>query len=455
MEKNLTTGSVFKNIVFFSLPYLLSYFLQTLYGMADLFIVGQFDGVASTTAVSIGSQAMHMITVMIVGLAMGTTVSVGLAVGGNDKKRAAQDIGNTVTLFTTVALVLTVVLLVFVKPIVSLMSTPADAVAGTIEYLTICFLGIPFITAYNVISSIFRGMGDSKSPMYFIAIACAANIMLDYLFIGALHMGPAGAALGTTLSQTISVAVSLIVISKRRIGITVSRKDLKPQRSVIGKLLKIGIPIAVQDGLIQIGFIIITVIVNQRGLNDSAAVGIVEKIISFLFLVPSSMLSAVSALGAQNIGAKKPKRAVATLKYAVFITAGFGLIAAFAMQLFAEPVVALFTDPSTKNGAEVVRLGGQYLRGYVWDCVFAGIHFSFSGYFCAIGKSGISFLHNIISLTLIRIPGVSLTSKLFPGTLFPLGLATVLGSVVSALICITVFTVLYRRGQTTDVTLTS
>lgn len=447
MEKNLTTGSVFKNIVFFSLPYLLSYFLQTLYGMADLFIVGQFDGVASTTAVSIGSQAMHMITVMIVGLAMGTTVSVGLAIGGNDKKRAAQDVGNTVTLFTTVALVLTVVLLVFVKPIVSLMSTPADAVAGTIEYLTICFLGIPFITAYNVISSIFRGMGDSKSPMYFIAIACAANIILDYLFIGALHMGPAGAALGTTLSQTISVAVSLIVIVKRRIGITISRKDLKPQRTIMGKLLKIGIPIAVQDGLIQIGFIIITVIVNQRGLNDSAAVGIVEKIISFLFLVPSSMLSAVSALGAQNIGAQKPKRAVATLKYAVFITVGFGLITALAMQLFAEPVVALFTDPSTKNGAEVVRLGGQYLRGYVWDCVFAGIHFSFSGYFCAIGKSGISFLHNIISLTLIRIPGVSLTSKLFPETLFPLGLATVFGSVVSALICITVFTYLQRRRE--------
>ncbi|MDO4829585.1 MAG: MATE family efflux transporter, partial [Clostridia bacterium] len=207
MERNRTTGSVFKNVILFSLPYLLSYFLQTLYGMADLFIIGQFEGVASTTAVSIGSQVMHMLTVMIVGLAMGTTVSIGQAVGAGDHRQAAQDIGNTVTLFMAVSVALTAVLLLLVRPITSVMSTPEKAVDGTAAYLTICFIGIPFITAYNIISSIFRGMGDSKSPMYFIAIACAANIALDYLFMGVLRLGPAGAALGTTISQAISVAV--------------------------------------------------------------------------------------------------------------------------------------------------------------------------------------------------------------------------------------------------------
>ena len=183
MERNLTTGSVFKNVIIFSLPYLLSYFLQTLYGMADLFIIGQFEGVASTTAVSIGSQVMHMITVMLVGLAMGTTVSIGQAIGSKDKKRVAEGIGNTVILFMGVALVLMIVLLLLTKPIVTVMSTPQEAVMGTISYLTICFIGIPFITAYNIISAIFRGMGDSKSPMYFITIACVANIVLDYVFI--------------------------------------------------------------------------------------------------------------------------------------------------------------------------------------------------------------------------------------------------------------------------------
>lgn len=442
MEKNLTTGSVFKNILFFSLPYLLSYFLQTLYGMADLFIIGQFEGVASTTAVSIGSQVMHMLTVMIVGLAMGSTVSIGQAVGAGDRKKAASGIGNTVTLFMCLSVVLTVTLLVFVRPVVTIMSTPEAAVPGTVEYLTICFIGIPFITAYNIISSIFRGLGDSKSPMYFIAVACVANIALDYLFMGALHLGPSGAALGTTLSQAVSVIIALVVIRRHSGALAVKKSDFQPARPVMAKLLRIGVPIAMQDGLIQIAFIIITVIANRRGLNDAAAVGIVEKIISFLFLVPSSMLSTVSALGAQNIGAGKPERARLTLRYAAFIAICFGACMVILMQFAAEPVVSLFTDSAQSDGAEVIRLGGQYMRGYVWDCIFAGVHFSFSGYFCACGRSGLSFLHNISALLLVRVPGVYLTSLFFPDSLFPMGLATSMGSLLSVIICVIAYTVI-------------
>ena len=447
MQKNLTTGSVFQNILFFSLPYLLSYFLQTLYGMADLFIIGQFEGVADTTAVSIGSQVMHMLTVMLVGLAMGSTVSIGQAVGGRKDRQAAVCIGNTVTLFMGLSLVLTVVLLAASGQIVKVMSTPAQAVSGTLDYLTICFMGIPFITAYNIISSIFRGMGDSKSPMYFIAVACAANIGLDYLFMGALHMGPSGAALGTTLSQAVSVAVSLAVILKRGGGLSVRKQDFKPLPPVMGRLLKIGVPIALQDGFIQISFIVITIIANRRGLNDAAAVGIVEKIISFLFLVPSSMLSTVSALGAQNIGAGRPERAQRSLGYAIAIAAGFGLLVSVLMQFLAEPMVSLFTDASQGSGAQVVRLGGQYLRGYVLDCMFAGIHFSFSGYFCACGKSGLSFLHNSIAILLVRIPGAFLASAYFPENLFPMGLATSAGSLLSVVICVIAFRLIAGRGK--------
>ena len=434
MERDLTSGSVWKNIVYFSLPYLLSYFLQTLYGLADLFIVGQFDGVASTTAVSIGSQVMHMLTVMIVGLAMGTTVNIGRAVGARDSQKASKVVGNTTVLFVGVSVVLAVVLLVLVQPIVRVMSTPAEAVEGTVRYLTICFIGIPFITAYNVIASIFRGLGDSKSPMYFIAVACVANIALDYLFIGALHMGPAGAALGTTLSQTISVAVSLLVILKKKTGISVKRADFRLERVTMGQVLKIGVPIAAQDGFIQVAFIIITIIANRRGLSVAAAVGIVEKIISFLFLVPSSMLSTVSALGAQNMGAGKYERADQILRYAMGIAVGFGLIVSLLIQIIAGPVVGLFTTDAT-----VILLGAQYIRGYIWDCIFAGVHFSFSGYFCAYGKSEISFVHNLIAILCVRIPGVYLTSKIFPDTLFPMGLATATGSLLSVIICMIAF----------------
>jgi len=440
MQNDLTTGSVSRNVVSFSLPYLLSYFLQTLYGMADLFIIGQFEGVAGTTAVSIGSQVMHMLTVMLVGLAMGATVSIAQATGG-DKKRTASAIGNTVTLFMLLSLALTALLLALRGGIVSIMSTPEEAVQGTLAYLTVCFIGIPFITAYNIIASIFRGLGDSKSPMYFIAVACVVNIALDYYFMGTLHLGPAGAALGTTLSQAVSVLVSLAVILKRRL-ISVRRADFRPQRAVMGKLLQIGVPVALQDGFIQVSFMIITIIANHRGLTDAAAVGIVEKIISFLFLVPSSMLSTVSALGAQNIGAGKHDRVDAILRYAIGIGLTFGLIVAVAVQFIAPSVVRPFTSDEA-----VVLAGASYIRGYIFDCLFAGVQFSFSGYFCAYGKSGLSFLHNTLSILLVRVPGAYLASKFFPQTLLPMGLASACGSLFSILVCVIAYHWLKRQQK--------
>ena len=362
MEKNRTEGSVLNNVLEFSLPYLLSYFLQTLYGMADLSIIGQFAGVESITAVSIGSQVMHMLTVMIVGLAMGATVCIARDVGGGQRETAAEHMGNTITLFVGVSLILTAVLLMRTGPITRLMSTPTEAVARTKVYLTICILGIPFITAYNIISAVFRGLGDSKSPMYFIAVACGANT--------------------------------------------------------------------------------ITIIANRRGLTDAAAVGIVEKIMSFMFLVPSSMLSTVSALGAQNLGAGEPERAKRTLCYAICIATAFGLVTAVAVQLAADGIVGLFT-----TDALVAAAGGQYLRGYIWDSFLGGIQFSFSGYFCALGRSGLSFLHNFLSILLVRVPGAYLTSAWFPDNLMPMGLASAAGSLFSSLVCVGAYIWLGRRKK--------
>ena len=442
MEKNLTSGSVLKNIIQFSLPFLLSYFLQTLYGMADLYIIGQFEGVDHITAVSVGSQVMHMITVMIVGLAMGATVTIGQAIGAKNKKQASNLIGNTLSMFMIGSVIFSGIFILFVNPIVSLMSTPTEAIMGTTIYLTICFLGIPFITAYNILSSIFRGIGDSKSPMYFIAIACVSNIILDYVFIGIMKFGAAGAALGTTISQTISVVVAVIVILKRNTGLILRKSDFKLQKKITGKILKIGIPVALQDGFIQIAFLLVTVIANHRGLNDAAAVGIVEKIIGMLFLVPSAMLSSVSALAAQNIGAGKHDRASKTLRYAIVMCVGFGILVTIAIQFAAQPVIRIFSDDN-----QVIRLGRQYIKGYIFDCIFAGIHFCFSGFFCAYGKSGISFLHNVLSIILIRVPGAYFASKLFADTLFPMGLAAGAGSLLSSVICIVFYIRMKRSAQ--------
>lgn len=442
MGKNLTKGSVFKTIVIFALPYFLSYFMQTLYGMADLFIVGQFDEVAAITAVANGSQVMHMLTVIIVGLAMGTTVVIGHAIGAGNKEKEGIAVGNTVTLFMGISIVLTVVLLAFVRLIVNLIGIPQEAVDGTVAYLTICFIGIPFITAYNIISAIYRGMGDSKSPMYFIGVACVANILLDYLFIGAFDMVAVGAALGTTLSQTLSVIVSFVAIKVKKTGLTLHKKDFIPVKEVMGDILKVGVPVAVQDGCIQVAFIVITVIANHRGISDAAAVGIVEKMISAIFIIPSSMLATVSALSAQNIGAGKYERAEQTLKYATVITCVYGGIVAVLMQFIAKNLIGLFTADVL-----VVTLGTQYMKSYIIDAIFAGVHFSFSGYFAACGKSYIGFIHNIIAICFVRVPGSYLASKMFPQNLYPMGFAAPAGSLLSVIICVGAFMWLRRQGK--------
>ena len=442
MEKNATEGNVFKTILLFSLPFLLSTFLQTLYGLADLFIIGQFCETESTTAVSGGSQVMHMLTVMIVGLAMGSTVLIGKAVGARNGEEKNRAIGNTVTLFAAFSLVLTAVLLLCVRAIVGVLDTPAEAVEGTVDYLTVCFIGVPFITVYNVFGSIFRGLGDTKTPMRVVALACVCNIGLDYLFIGALGLGATGAALGTTLSQAVSVLVAFAVIAKRGTLAGLTKSHFRPVRATVAEILKVGLPVMAQDGFIQISFLLITVFANRRGLYDAAAVGVVEKLIGILFLVPSTLLSACSALCAQNVGAKKHDRARATLLYCALLAAGCGLFFSVLFQFLAPWAVSVFRDD-----AQVIRLGAQYMRSYVWDCIFAGIHFTFSGYFCAYSHSGVSFLHNVLAILLARIPLAYFAAVRFPDTLFPMGCAAPAGSLVSVIVCVIAYTVLTRKGE--------
>ncbi len=429
MTKDLTQGNLIKNIFVFSLPFLFSYFLQTLYGMADLFIVGQYNGASSISGVSIGSQIMHMLTVMLVGICMGTIVRIGRNVGSHNEKGISKTIGNSITLFAILSIILVFLLLLLLNPIVSLMQTPLEAIDETKKYLLICFIGIPFIVAYNVISSIFRGLGDSKTPMYFIIIACIANIALDYLFIGYFDLHASGAAYGTVIAQAISVICSLISIYKRKL-IQIKKEDLKLEKEYFQPILKTGIPVSLQDGLIQVSFLIITMIANRRGVEVSAAVGIVEKIISFLFLVPSSMLSTVSTIASQAIGANKKALASKVTFICIGIAFTFGIIVGISFQFIAENVISLFTTESN-----VITLGASYIHSYVFDCAIAGIHFCFSGFYVASGYPKISFIQNILSIILVRVPGAYLASIYFPDSLFPMGLAAPLGGVLQVLIC--------------------
>ena len=441
----MTEGSVAARLVAFSIPFLMANFLQTLYGMADLFIAGQFNGADVITAVSVGSQIMHMITVIIAGLAMGTTVLTARAVGASKERDAGLCAGNSLLAFLIFSLFATAILFVFCPQIVALMHTPKEAVVETLSYLGICFLGIPFISLYNSVSAVFRGAGDSKRPLYFVAASCLVNIMLDMVFMGPLALGARGAAIATVLSQAFSAFLASFVLFARGRGmacVRILRGDFRIDAKVLKGLLQIGLPVSAQDGFIQVSFLVITIIANSRGLSVAAAVGIVEKIICFLFLVPSSMLSAISALAAQNMGASLHARARHTLYTGMILAASFGALFALAFQFAALPFVSLFT-----RDAAVVQLGGQYLRSYVFDCFFAAFHFAFSGFFCAYGYSLLSFVHNTLSILLVRIPGAYLAAKYFPATLYPMGWAPALGSLLSSLICLGFYLLLKRNGK--------
>lgn len=441
-RNDLTTGSVRKKIILFALPYMLSCFMQTFYGMADLFVIGLYNGSATTTAVSVGSQVMHMLTVIIMGIVMGATVKIGQTVGAKDEKASKEAVGTATVFFAVFAIFSTISLLFFVNQITAVMLTPQEAVQETADYLKICFAGIPFITAYNVISGIFRGVGDSKRPMYFVAVACIVNVALDFVLVGGFGLGARGASLGTVCGQAVSVAVSLFMMRKLGLGFRLTKKDFRIKGKTLRQILSVGIPISMQDGLIQVAFIVITVIANSRGLIFATSVGIVEKLISFMFLVPSAFLSAISAFTAQNMGAGKPDRAKTALRWGLMITVSWGMLCFVYNQFLPHTLVGMFS-----NVDEVVLAGSDYLKAYALDCVFASVHFCFSGYFCGNQKSLLSFIHNIASIVLVRVPGAYFASVLFPETLYPMGLMAPLGSLLSALLCVGFFVHYERRAK--------
>ena len=438
-DNTFTSGSILRGMLRFSIPYLITCFLQSFYGMADLFIVGRFNEAASITAVSVGSQLMHMLTVVIAGFAMGSTVLIGRGVGAGSRKGLGGAVSTTFALFAGLAAGLTVLLLFLTESLVAILRVPEAASAEAAAYMRICFAGILFITAYNVVSAVFRGLGDTRRPMYYVAVAGLINVGLDWLLVGPLAMGAAGAALATVASQGISVLLGLFSLKKYHPD--AFRLSERPRAEEAGRILGVGVPIALQEGMIQVSFLVITMIANSRGIEVSAAVGIVEKVISFLFLVPGAMLSTVSALSAQNAGAGRNGRSRQILRMGCMICAGFGAVIFVLCQPLAPWIVSLFVK-NGDNVETVVRLGSQYLRTYSLDCILAGIHFCFSGFFSAYGKAGYSFIHNMISIVTFRIPGAWLAAVYFPETLYPMGLAAPMGSLLSILICLW----LYRRG---------
>lgn len=445
-ELDLTKGSVPKVLMQFAMPYLLANVLQALYGGADLFVVGRFDDAASVAGVAIGSQVMQTVTGIILGLTAGITVLIGIATGARDEKKAAATIGSAVWLFAIIGAVLTLLMTVWHDTIATAMHTPPEAMTDTRHYLFICSLGIPFIIGYNVVFGIMRGLGDSRSPLYFVALACAINIVLDFVLVGGCHMRAAGAATATIASQGISFAAALCYLHRKGFRFPFTRRDIRLNGILSKRIIKLGTPIALQDALINISFLIITVIVNRMGVTASAALGVVEKLIVFAMLPPVAISSAVAAMTAQNYGAGLTDRMNRCLKSGIGMALVFGTAFCIYSQFLPETLMGIFT-----NDAPVIELGAEYLHGYSIDCIIVSFVFCINSYFSGQGNSLFPMVHSLIATFLFRIPLSWIFSHIAPTSLFPMGFAPPLATMVSLAICLWYLKIWQKRQASSGI----
>lgn len=432
--KDFTEGKILPQLLSFAFPVLLALFLQAMYGAVDLLVVGQFSTPEEVSAVSTGSQILHSITTVITGLAMGITVLVGQRIGEKRPEQAGTVIGNGICLFGVIAVVVTVIMVFGAEVAANIMHAPDEAFEQTAAYIRICTAGTVFIVAYNLLGSIFRGIGDSKMPLITVAIACVINIVGDLLFVAGFNMGAAGAAIATVLAQAVSVVLSLLIIKKRPLPFKFKRSDICFGKQNIMKILSLGTPIAFQELLVGISFLVIIAIVNSMGVIASAGVGVAEKLCGFIMLVPSSFMQAMSAFVAQNMGARKPERANKALFYGIGTSLLAGCVLFYLGFFHGDLLSAIFS-----NDSQVIASSADYLKAYAIDCLFTAFLFCFVGYFNGCGQTFFVMLQGLIGAFFVRIPVAWFISKTAGVTLFKLGLATPCSTIVQITLCIVYF----------------
>ncbi len=430
-SQNLTQGNILHSLVSFAFPVLLALFLQAMYGAADLIIVGQFAGTSQQSGVASGSQILNMVTMVITGLTMGVTVYVGNAIGAGKKELAGKGIGSGIALFTVVAFIFTMILVSCSDMLALSMHAPQEAFIPTSSYVRICGMGTIFIVAYNVLGAIFRGMGDSRTPLITVAIACVINIAGDLILVAGFGMGAAGAAIATVTAQGVSVAYSLYLIRSRSLPFAFSRSYIRFYRNPVLKILLVGVPIALQELLVQFSFLFIQAVVNGMGVVASAAAGVAEKVCVFLMLVSSAYMQSIAAFVAQNNGAGRLDRSRQALLYGIKTAFLAGVAMSAAAYFGGSALSSIFSSEPL-----VIANAHDYLKAYAIDCLLTAVLFCFIGYFNGCGKTLFVMAQGIIGAFFIRIPAVYLISQVNGVTLFHIGLGTPISSLVQIILCL-------------------
>lgn len=440
-KADFTQGSILKKLVAFMMPVLGALILQAAYGAVDLLVVGRFGSTSGLSAVSTGSQVLNLVTFVVVQFAMGITVLIARYLGEKKPEKIGAVIGGGAIVFTIISVVLFIVMVCFAHPISILMQAPEEAVDLTASYVRICGCGIFFIVAYNLLSAIFRGLGDSKSPLLFVLVACIVNVIGDLALVAGLHMDAAGAAIATVSAQALSVVFAVVLLIKKELPFSIARKDfrLNPQCK---KFLKIGLPLALQEFLTQVSFLALCAFVNRLGLEASSGYGVACKIVNFAMLVPSALMQSMASFVSQNIGAGKKKRA----KKSMFTGIGVGLVVGclvFALVIFKGDMLAGFFS----TDAAVIENGYAYLKGFALETIVTAILFSMVGYFNGNNKTIWVMTQGLIQTLLVRLPLAYFMSIQPNASLTKIGLAAPISTMVGVVLNIGFYVYLNRAEQ--------
>lgn len=442
MEKQnqFTEGKIMKPLLLFAIPVLFALFLQAMYGAVDLLIVGKFAASADVSAVSTGSQIMMTLTNLVSSFAMGTTVLLGQQIGSGMRKEGGKTVGTAIVLFGILAVIMSILLVLFAPQISRIMNAPTEAFDKTVGYVRICGGGMIVIVAYNLIGCIFRGLGDSKTPLLTVAIACVCNIAGDLLLCAGFKLGTEGAAIATVFAQVVSVVISFFLIRKKELPFEIHRQNIRLHGWNLHNMLKLGTPIALQDLLVSISFLIILAIVNSMGVIASAGVGVAEKVCAFIMLISSAFMQSISAFVAQNYGAGRMDRAKKALYGGIAVSFAIGVGMFFLSFFYGDMLAGIFS-----SDAEVVAAAADYLKAYAIDCMFTAIFFCYIGFYNGIGMTKFVMLQGIIGAFCVRVPVSYFMSKRADASLFKIGLATPFSSVLQLVLCVGCYLVIRKR----------
>lgn len=444
-------GSILPSLLRFSVPVLLALILQALYGAVDLWAVGKFATTADISAVATGSQTMQIVTGIVTGLSMGTTVLLGQKIGKKDNEGAANTVGTSIKVFGILGIALSVIMVFAAKPIAHIMNAPAEAFEKTVHYIQICGGGCLCIVAYNLLSAIFRGMGDSRSPLIFVSIACMVNIVGDITLIDIFGMGAAGAAIATIVAQAMSVVLSLALIRKKGLPFPFSKKHLSAHRQTAASVIKLGAPIALQDMCNEVSYLIIIGLVNALGVNASAGVGIAEKLVIFILLIPMSYMQSISAFVAQNIGAGQYSRARKAMWTGMGSAIFLGGIMSYVSYFHGDLLSMIFIkDTATADAAAVIAGSAEFLRATSIECFVLSIAYCLTGYFNGMGQTTFVMIQGLCAIFLVKIPYAWIASTQANPQLFQIGLSTAFAALFTLVVCLAYFFYQSRKSILTD-----